>query len=324
VTWIPSQGPLGVRELSARAELSAGVSLVVLHGRLGSIDLREGWKLAVETGDDVVMACGDLTVYARHGGATKRRRRSLELGGWLLEVTSEHIAQDLTERVLLGTREGIEIRGSELAPGIWRARGALAVEGSVLLAPCYLGRGSLVAERAHLGPGGILGEHAIVEEDAEVVHGRVEDHVVVGRGVVVHHACALTGRIVRHAGRQIAIDDPLLLARVGGKARASRLAAALALIALVPVGALVNGSVQRMVRRLQRVANGSGWWVGVRDDQDPDRTVIDVLPLLVPPGAGEEERQAARCIYARNKGAVLDGKLVTAWLLGAARPMSRT
>ncbi|MBI5534515.1 MAG: hypothetical protein HY898_17450 [Deltaproteobacteria bacterium] len=324
VVWIPSDRPLGVGELLARAEASPGVAIVLLHGRLGSIDLRRGWQLAVETGDSVVMACGELSAFARHATDPLRQPRLLQLEGWLLDVTSEHAAQQLSERVLSEECTGIEIRGSKIAPGVWRARGALAVEGSTLRPPCYLGRGSLVAEGALLGPGGILGEHAILEEGAEVVHGRVDDHVVIGQGVVVDHACALDGRMVRHGGRQIEIQDSLLMGRTGRGGLATRLAAAAALLVVAPAGALLNGRARVLARRLERVAQGSARWVGARDDADEDAAVIDVLALLVPPGAGDDEKRAARAIYARNKNAILDTKLVAAWLIGSARSSGGT
>jgi hypothetical protein len=321
-TWIPSARPLGPSELAERVEHEDGPVIVVPHARLGSVDLRAGWQVAAETGEDVWVTCGPLRVWVAHLGGARRVTRRIALAGWMQEVTSEPVAQSLSEQVLLGQRQGIEVRGSAIAPGIWHARGALAVRGAVLLAPCYLGRGSLVAERAQVGPGGLLGEHAIVEEGARVVHGRVAPGVVVGQGVLVQEACAMPGRLERHTGAVVELADPLLLGAPADGDWVPRLAAALALSAVGPLAALWGGAAREWARRLARVVDGRGRWLDALDGGEQESAVFDVLPFLLPPGAGPEERRAARALYARRKSLALDARLLAVWLLGAgtARP----
>ena len=115
-------------------------------------------------------------------------------------------------------------------------------------------------------------------------------------------------------GRDVDIDDPLLLGVQGVRHNhASRLAAAMALGLVAPWAVLLGGGATRCARRLGRVVDGTANWVGVRDEVDPDAVALDVLRLLVPPDARDEERTAARALYARNKSAGLDIKLLVGW-----------
>jgi len=240
--------------------------------------------------------------------------------GWMLHIDHESVAHELVEEVLLGFRLGIVVRGTEAAPGIWRARGALAVEAAVLRSPCFLGPSSFVSEGAVVGPGAVLGEYAIVESGARVSHSRIAPGVVVGQGILVDHAVALPGRIVRHEGRDVTIDDPLLLDVQGSTSKhVSRLAAALALGVVAPAAVVAGGAAARAMRRLSRIVEGSATWIGVRDGIDPDAVALDVLSLLVPPDARDEEVTAARALYARRKSLGLDARLLAGWLLRANR-----
>ena len=74
----------------------------------------------------------------------------------------------------------------------------------------------------------------------------------------------------------------------------------------------------RVVRRLARVVDGSGQWVGVRDGEDGDAVVVDVLPLLIPPDAQDEEMVAAKAVYERTKTLALDAKLLVGLIVGAS------
>jgi hypothetical protein len=320
VTWIPSARPLELPELAARVGPVNAPALVLPHACLGDLDLRAAVTLARDCREDVAVVCDDQAVSVRHLDKGPRPQRTIDGEGWLLQVLGEATAQNLVEQVLLGVRKGIVIRGTEVSPGIWRARGALAVEAAVLQPPCYLGENAFISERAVVGPGAVVGECAIIESAARVVHARVAPHVVVGQGVVVQHACAMPGRIVRHAGRDVDIDDPLLLGVQGASGNhLARLLAALALGALAPAAVVLGGRPAQLAHRVARIMEGTASWIGVRDGFDPDAVALDVLRLLVPPDAHEEERTAARALYARNKSLGLDAKLLAGWLLGANR-----
>jgi len=240
--------------------------------------------------------------------------------GWLVDVVTERIAHQLVEDVLNGVRDGVVVRGTQVAPGIWRARGALVVEGATLLAPCYLATGSFIADGAVLGPGAVIGEHAIVERGARVRHARIAAGVVVGQGVAVRRGLALGGRIVRHGGRLVVIEDPLLIGEIGtSRGMLSKLAAAAALAVAAPAAAMLGGAAATVSRRLGRIVDGTGSWVGVRDLVDPDAVAVDLLPCLVPADALDPERLAARAIYKRQKDWSVDAKLLVGRLAIAAR-----
>jgi len=317
VLWIPSGSPLGVRELADRVGSHERPVVVVPHGVLGAASLGAVYSDAEASSADLVVGESPLRVAITHLDGAEHARREQRIEGWLCLVDSEAAAHALAEEVLSATRQGIVVRGTQVSPGIWRARGAIAAETAVLRPPCYLGRGCFVSEGAEVGPGAVLGERSIVESQARVIHARIAPGVVVGQGVVVERACAFPGRLVRHAGRELPIEDPLLLGMRGKTpAWALRLAAAVALSIAGPFAALTATERVRVFRRLARVVEGSGRWVGVRDEQDPDGVVLDVLSLLVPPDAHDEELQAARALYSRTKSPGLDVRLVAGLLFG--------
>jgi hypothetical protein len=301
-------------ELARRGGVQDEPLVVLSHGTLGSANLRD-----IEPIEGCLeMTSGRAIVRILDAGFVGREARAIPPVGWLDAVDTEEQAQLLTEALLMGERTGVVIRGTQVSPGIWRARGATVVEGARLEPPCLLGPGSFVGEGAILGPGAILGAQSIVEAGASVVHGRVGDGVIVGQKVHVAGACAEEGRISRHSGRSVPIGDPLLLGGTRTPDRIPRLLAAFALGAIAPVAAVSGGFASHLCKRLVRVVDGGGAWVGVRDEQDEDGVVIDVLPLLVPPLAQEEERQAARAIYRAKKSYGLDGKLLLGKVFGVA------
>jgi NDP-sugar pyrophosphorylase family protein len=161
VTWIPSAEPLDRLELSRRAGLDDAPVVVLTHCRLGDVDLREAIALARSSGDDVIVGTQPLTIDIWHPRETPRGRRVVAANGWMLDVDDEARAQWLVEDVLLGIRAGIEVRGSEVAPGVWTSRGALVSRGATVEAPCYFGPDSFVADGAFVGPGAILGAASV-------------------------------------------------------------------------------------------------------------------------------------------------------------------
>ncbi|MEI7894356.1 MAG: hypothetical protein WCI05_14775 [Myxococcales bacterium] len=319
VTWIPSSEPLSFSALARRVRPSGDVVLVLPHAVLGDLVFSPFLEQARQDKGDVLLVRNDVRVQLRHLPSNGTAARIELTEGWLLEVASEAVAHTLVESLLSGECRGVDVRGTSLAPGIWRARGALVVEGATVIAPCFLGLHTLVAEGATVGPGAVLDAGAVVEPNAVVCHARVAENVVVGQGIRLERACALPGRIVRHSGRVTAIDDPLLLGMRGPSGFPVRLAAAAALVAAAPVSALGSATAQSLVMRLARILARRGSWVGVRDDADPDAVVFDVMALLIPPEALDEERTAAKAYYAAKKSPRLDAKLLAGWFLGAVR-----
>jgi hypothetical protein len=254
----------------------------------------------------------------RHLGRAPRELRALDIDGWLVDATSEARAHALVEQLLTREKRGVEVRGTEIAPGVFRSRGALVVDGAELVAPCYLGPRCLIGEGARVGPGAVIGEGAIIEPGAHVEHARIADGVVIGQGVRIERACAERGRIERHSGRVTELGDPLLLGAREDRAIPSRLLAAAAMGFVAPCAVLLERTpMAPLARRLGRIIDGRGAWIGVRDDLDPDGVVIDVLPDLVPLDALDEEREAARAFYRARKSRWGDAKLLAAKLVTA-------
>jgi hypothetical protein len=318
VTWIPSAAPLDRRELARRAGLREVPVLVIPHGRVGDVDLAPAFDHAARTAEDVTVRAGGLTIDVWHPGPSPRAHATLDAKGWLADVHGEATAQALTEDLLLGRRAGIEIRGSEMAPGVWTSRGATISRGAIVEAPCYFGPGAFVADGARVGPGAILGEGAVVERAASIRHARVADRVVVGNGLRLERACAQSGMLVAHEGDSMDLDDPLLVGERRSVAAPSRLAAAAAVGAIAPVALAFGGAPRTALRRLARVVTGSGTWLGVRGD-DPDAAVFDIEHLLVPTRARDDERAAARAFYQSQKSVSLDARLILAMLIGGTR-----
>jgi carbonic anhydrase/acetyltransferase-like protein (isoleucine patch superfamily) len=295
VTWIPSSEPLSAADLARRAGLNDARVIVLPHAVVGDLPLR------ATTPSDA-------------------REPSLDGSpGWLAKVDSEEAAHALTCEVLAGRRSGVEVRGSELSPGIWSCRGAIIEDGALLEAPCYLGPGCFVAAGARLGPGAILEEGAVALRGSVVTNARVTAGVVIGQGVVIEHALLSGTSLEPHRGQAVAIDDDLLVGRRRSRHLVSRAAAAATYAVLAPAAVAAGGSAMRSLRRLARVVDGSGAWIGVRESES-DPVVIDVGALLVPPDAQDVERAAARSLYRAKKSTLLDAKLLLGLLVGAGSP----
>ena len=316
IAWIPSTHPLGRVELALRAGLADVPVVVLAHGRLSSVDLGVATALARQTGDDIVIGDEPGAIEIWHAGKTSRGRQNIAANGWIVDVLDEATAQSFTEDVLLGRRAGVEVRGSEITPGVWAARGSTVSRGAHVEAPCYFGPNSFVAAGARVGPGAVLGDGAIVESGARIVHARIADGAVVGQGLDVARTYVATGMLIPHGGEAIVLDDELL---VGGRRSStipSRLAAAAALGVVAPAAIAFGGGALAVARRLARVVAGKGTWVGVRGD-DPDSVVLDVEDMLLPPDAQEEDRSAARAFYRSTKSASSDARLIFASLTRA-------
>ena len=91
VTWIPSTDALDRLELARRAGLDGAPVVVLPHGRLGDVDLREAIALACSTGDDVVVGAPPLAIDVWHAGTAPRGRRLFATSAtsdWMLDVVS--------------------------------------------------------------------------------------------------------------------------------------------------------------------------------------------------------------------------------------------
>jgi carbonic anhydrase/acetyltransferase-like protein (isoleucine patch superfamily) len=309
VTWIPSAEPLDRLELSRRAGLDGAPVVVLTHGRLGYADLREAIALARSSGDDVIVGAPPLTIEIWHPSETPRGRRVVAANGWMLDVVDEATAQALVEDVLLGSRAGIQVRGSEVAPGVWTSRGAVVSRGATVQAPCHFGADSFVADGAFVGPGAILGKASVVETGARVSHARVGDKVVVGKGMDLDRAYLVAGKVEPHAGVTITVHDALLVGARRTSTLPARLAAAAALGMVAPAALALGGNALTVARRLARVVSGNGVWLGTRGD-DPDAAVLDLEQMLVPRDAPEEDRVAARALYRQTKSVSSDARLL--------------
>ncbi|HEY2517450.1 MAG TPA: hypothetical protein VGI39_41540 [Polyangiaceae bacterium] len=316
VVWIPSSGPLTALQLAQRAALADTAVLIVPHGVVGNIELRATLAQAA-AGEEPVQIEGTPFEVRRPSDARSARAVAAP-AGWWRTVEGEGAAHALSEQVLAGHVKGIEVRGSEISPGVWACRGAVVQTGAVVEAPAYLGPGVFVAGGAQVGPGAVLGESVVVERGARVAHARVENGLVVGQGVVIEGALLSEGGNVEpHVGDAVALDDELLVGHRRSRRLLARAAAVAACAAVAPVALTMGGKAATALHRLARVAAGTGAWVGVRDDQDG--VVIDIASALVPPRAEAAERAAARSLYRAKKSAALDAKLLLDRLTGAAR-----
>jgi NDP-sugar pyrophosphorylase family protein len=321
VVWIPSAEPLVREELARRVGLREGIVAVVDHALVGDVDLREAADQATRSGADVTVAAGPLSVELWHAGDVPRARVTIEAAGWMRLVRSEREVQLLNEDILMGRLTGIEVRGSEIRPGVWTSRGAIAVEGARLEPPCYLGRDSFVASGALVGPGAVLGQRAVIEQGAKVTHARVADGVIVGRDVMVSNACALDGKLLRYDGVEIELDDSLLVGSAVSVSLSSRVAAGVAMVAVF-LPALAFGKAARATSSLGRVVWGSGTWVGLRSRGSEAPPVFDIESQLVPADATEEVRAAARAFYLAKKSPGLDARLLAGLLVGHSPKVS--
>jgi hypothetical protein len=300
VTWIPSPEPLTLAEL-ARRVVPYTVACIVPHAYLGNLDLAAGISLSRAAEAPVrVFARGRAVDIANFSGKG-RAAQTVETVGWLAELVDERFAHALVEAILAGQLKGVEVRGTAERPGVFRAHGAFVSPRASVIAPCYFGPDCYVGPEARVGPGAVIGEGAIVERGAKVIHARVGPNMIVGQGVCIERSSVLEGRVERHGdGRAVALDDPLLIGRAGSQP--PELVAALAMPLLDASAALGAGQGARAAaRRLRRVAERRGSWIGPRDAADPDSVVVDISSSLFPRGASEEEQLLARALYRRKK-----------------------
>ncbi len=312
---IPSAAPLTALELSRRAGASDAVAVVVPHAALGNVDLTAATALALARGCDVRVEVGDAHVTVVHlGGA--REEELLAADGWLRVVTGEVAAHRLTLEVLRGRVDGLVVRGTEVTPGIFRARGAVVADGAELEAPCLIGPDCFVASGARVGPGAVLDAKVVVEAGAIVEDARVGEGVVVGQGVTIAHAHATGTQILVHGGVDVTIDDPLLTTARGENDWLARATAALVL-AVVAKPARIANVATSAVQTLERIATGEGRWFGFADADKP--CLLDVSPGLVADTTDEESRAAARALYIAKKSPRLDASLAATVVLGWLR-----
>jgi NDP-sugar pyrophosphorylase family protein len=229
VTWIPSAAPLSASELVARVVPKGLAHCIVPHARLGNIDLRDGLVRARESGNRIRVWCRGSSIEIWPSQTPPGDPQEVEAKGWLFDVSDERTAHALVETVLSGIAKGLVVRGSQVAPGIYRGHGSVVESGAELTAPCYIGAEAYVGRGARLGPGAVLDSGAVVEEGAEVIHARVASNVVVGQGLRIERACATGGRIELHGGRVLTLDDDLLIGDRGAEGESfARLSASIA------------------------------------------------------------------------------------------------
>jgi acetyltransferase-like isoleucine patch superfamily enzyme len=317
ITWIPSTQPLDRLELAQRAGLGGQLVIVLAHGRMADVDLRQGITLASMSGDDVEVGDASKAIAIWHAGRELHEVHLVDAEGWIADIVTEEHAQALTEDVLSGRRNGIEVRGSEVAPGVWMARGAIVSRSATVEAPCYFGPNAFVGQGAHVGPGAILGASAVVETGARVTHARVADKVVVGRSLIVDRAYLDAKILEPHVGDAIPMDDELLVSARRASTIPARLAAVAALGVVAPVAVAFGGDALVIARRLARIVSGTGSWIGVSDEE----AVLDVEPALVRTDAPEEDRAAARALYRSTKSSSADVRLLLSRIIrGGSTP----
>ncbi len=301
VVLIPTMQPLSPRELALRAGMSHEPMVVVPHAVLGNLDLSEVVLRLKQCGGmaEVSAETGAVVLRDEQGaGATHR----IYPKGWLRRLDSELAVHQLTERILSHQVEGIEVRGTEVRPGLWVARGARISDRARYTGPVYLGADCVVQANAEVGPGAVVGTASVVESGASVKHARVDSGVVVGRDVRVEHAWVGRGTIEPHQGQQVDIEDPLVIEALESNGAWLPRVAALGPLALAMAAAPRDS---QLVSRLRRIVWGSGHWLGVRDD-DPDAVLYDILPLLVPNPKDAQVRRAASAYYSSHKSVSTD------------------
>jgi carbonic anhydrase/acetyltransferase-like protein (isoleucine patch superfamily) len=306
ITWIPSTQPLDRYELARRAGLDGQLLVVLAHGRMSNVDLGKAIALASMSANDVEVGEASRAIAIWHAGREFREVRSVVADGWIADIVTEEYAQALTEDALLGRCSGIEIRGSEVAPGVWMGRGAIVSRSANVEAPCYFGPNAFVGQGAHVGPGAVLGASAVVETGARVTHARVDDKVVVGRSLIVDRAYLSAKVLTPHVGEAIQMDDELLVSARRASTIPARLAAVAALGVVAPAALAFGGDALVIARRLARIVSGTGSWIGVSDEE----AVLDVEQVLVHRDAGEEDRAAARALYRSTKSSSSDARLL--------------
>jgi len=241
----------------------------------------------------------------------------LALAGWTTQADSEKRAQRLAEALLLKRRTGVEIRGAEVQPGIWQARGVHVASDVRLVAPVYLGTDASIGNAAWIGPGAVVGAGAVVGPDTHVEHGRVGDHDVLPANTMLHHATLERGTFVSHRHHAPKEHHSFrTMIALGGIEGSSRQIAKV----LHASAERTLSTEHRITKALERIENGSGHWIGV--GANPTDSLWNVMPALVTADASEEARDVARKYYGSQKSIRNDLKLAAATVVRKIYPVT--
>jgi hypothetical protein len=309
VSYLPTSRDASPRDILRRLTPEEGPVVMIPHATFGHADIGAAIARAERERRDVVIEGGGAAVHVMVRHPIAPEPLVLEAPGSLRCVDSEALAHLLSIDILEGRQEGVVIRGSEVSPGVFVARGAVIEDGARLVAPVYLGPGSHVAAGAEVGPGAILDEGAVVERGAVVRYARVAARTIVGAGVVVERALADRDRILAHRGLSFPLGDALLVGErlVPGRDPGARVLGALALAAVTPFARLGGDRLRQCAAFLRRAATDASAPLSEAE-----------LEALVPEGTPEESREATRRLYAASRRPWVD--LSIAWDAIHGRP----
>lgn len=258
VAVVLSSRPLGPAEVARRAGFPADAMYLALPADvIGDGDLTVLFRAASAGGARALAAPppalrsrlspGILRLIGREGEAPA----VIEGAGWAARVGSVRDAMAIGSAALKGRLPAaggdhiwpIQIHASEVAPGIWIARGARVDPGAELVAPALIGPDVIVRAGARVGPDAFIEGSSVVEAGATVVGATIEEGTIVGEGVLLKGCIASPRRVTElDNGLTAPIEDSLL---VGGRRKRAasawwvRLIALLGLALLAPVACLV-------------------------------------------------------------------------------------
>lgn len=258
VSLVLSRRPLGPREIARRAGHSSGAPFIALPADvLGDGDLTLLFRAASSGGALALADPPPLPGVELEAGIVRligdryEHPAVVEGAGWAARVGSPREAMAIGSAALLGRLpcEGgghvwsIQVHASEVAPGIWLARGARVDPAAEIVAPVLIGPEAVIRAGARVGPDAFIGERAVIEADAWVVGSIVKAGTIVGEGLLLR-SCVVSPMGVTELdnGTTAPLEDSLLIGGVRARAAASwasRLIALAALIVVAPAAALV-------------------------------------------------------------------------------------
>lgn len=123
--------------------------------------------------------------------------------GWGCFILHHGDALEVSAMLLRGCTSDLVVHGSEVAPGVWAARGAVIERGAVVRPGVLLGPGVIVCAGATVGPDVIVGANTVIESDVRL------SNAVVDARLTVNHLAVHYGRIARSGVHHLQSDELL-------------------------------------------------------------------------------------------------------------------
>jgi NDP-sugar pyrophosphorylase family protein/lipopolysaccharide/colanic/teichoic acid biosynthesis glycosyltransferase len=170
-----------------------------------SFDVHHDLQPAVEAAGLTVAACSHDGYWNPLCSAEQLHQAQLDLLRSVELDPAERLAQRLPRHP--------QIRGTQIAPGIWVGKHNLIHPLARIMPPVFIGDDCRIGPNVELGPEAVVSSHVIVDEAATIHHSTILPHTYVGRLVDVGRRLLQQQQVMDLAsGQTLEVVDEFLLA----------------------------------------------------------------------------------------------------------------